>query len=88
LPNVILLDIGMPGLDGYEVARRLRELPGLRDVPIWALTGHGREEDRQRALEAGCDLHLVKPFRPEALRELLEVVRLRGMRQAAPPVPA
>src|SRR5262249_47819276 len=51
-PDVILLDIGMPGLDGYEVARRLRELPGTRDALIWALTGHGRDEDRQRALEA------------------------------------
>jgi CheY-like chemotaxis protein len=76
----------MPGLDGYEVARRLRELPGLRDTPIWALTGDGRPEDRQRALEAGCDLHLLKPFLPETLRELLEVVRLRGMHQAAPAV--
>jgi CheY-like chemotaxis protein len=87
-PDVILLDIGMPGLDGYEVARRLRELPGLRDTPIWALTGHGRAEDRQRVLEAGCDLHLVKPFPPEALRELLEVIRLLRMHQAGLPVPA
>jgi CheY-like chemotaxis protein len=63
-PDVILLDIGMPVVDGYEVARRLRELPATRDALIWALTGHGREEDRQRALEAGCDLHLVKPFPP------------------------
>jgi CheY-like chemotaxis protein len=82
LPDLILLDIGMPGLDGYEVARRLRELPGLRDAPIWALTGYGCAEDRQRALEAGCDLHLVKPFSLEVLRELLEVIRLRKARQA------
>jgi CheY-like chemotaxis protein len=60
-----LTGIGMPVLDGYEVPRRLRQVPGTRDALIWALTGHGREEDRQRALEVGCDLHLVKPFPPQ-----------------------
>jgi two-component system CheB/CheR fusion protein len=86
---VILLDIAMPRLHGYEVARRLRELPGTRDTLIWALTGHGREEDRRRALEAGCDLHLVKPFAPAALRDLLEgVAQRRGPPEAAALVPA
>jgi CheY-like chemotaxis protein len=89
LPDVILLDIAMPRLHGYEVARRLRQLPGTRDAPIWALTGHGREEDRRRALEAGCDLHLVKPFAPEALRGLLEgVASQRKPCEPAAPVPA
>jgi CheY-like chemotaxis protein len=80
-PDVILLDIGLPGLDGYEVARRLRQLPGTRDALIWALTGHGGEEDRQRALAAGCDRHLVKPFPPEVLKEMLEVLKGFSQRQ-------
>jgi CheY-like chemotaxis protein len=88
-PDVILLDIAMPGLDGYEVARRLRELPGMQDALIWALTGHAREEDCQRALEAGCDRHLVKPLTPAALRELLDgIVRLRTPPDGARPLPA
>ena len=86
---MILLDIAMPGLHGYEVARRLRNLPGTRETPIWALTGHGREEDRQHALEAGCDLHLVKPFPPAALKELLEgVARRRRPPETVALVPA
>jgi CheY-like chemotaxis protein len=88
-PDLILLDIALPGLDGYEVARRLRELPGVRDARIWALTGHARDEDRQRALEAGCDAHLVKPLAPEALRELLEgIVRLQATTDAVTSLPA
>jgi CheY-like chemotaxis protein len=88
-PDVILLDIEMPGLDGYEVARRLRELPRTRDALIWALTGHGREEDRQRALESGCDLHLVKPFPPALLKDLLEgVARLHDKPQPISPATA
>src|SRR5438093_1362764 len=50
-PDLVLLDLGIPGLDGHEVARRLREQPGTR---VWALTGRTGEEDRRRALEAGC----------------------------------
>jgi CheY-like chemotaxis protein len=88
-PDVILLDIAMPGLHGYDVARRLRQLPGRRDALIWALTGHGRDEDRQSALEAGCDLHLLKPFAPEALRQLLAgVAQRRGPPEAAALLPA
>jgi CheY-like chemotaxis protein len=88
-PDLILLDIAMPGLDGYEVARRLRALPGTRDARIWALTGHARDEDRHHALEAGCDGHLVKPLAPEALRELLEgIVRPRAPKEAVTSLPA
>src|SRR5262245_3016350 len=71
-PEVVLLDIGLPkGMDGYEVARRLRQLPGLKDVMLVALTGFGQEEDRQRSSEAGFQFHLVKPLDPALLRDLL-----------------
>lgn len=60
-PYVVLLDIGLPGMSGYEVAQQLRELPGLRNVKLVAVTGYGRSDDRRRAREAGFDDHLVKP---------------------------
>jgi len=70
-PDVILLDIGLPGIDGYEVAKELRQRPGLDKVLLVALTGYGKEEDRQKALLAGFDVHLTKPADPEALQDLL-----------------
>jgi CheY-like chemotaxis protein len=70
-PDLVFLDIGMPGVDGYEVARRLRRQPGLETVRLVALTGYGQEEDRRLAREAGIDHHLVKPVNPEALEALL-----------------
>ena len=69
-PEVVLLDIGMPGMDGYEVARRLRQTPGLEGVLLVALTGWGQEHDRRRSKEAGFDHHLTKPADPQALRDL------------------
>jgi len=60
-PDVVLLDIGLPGMSGYEVAQKLRELPGLRDVRLVAVTGYGRSDDRLRARDAGFDDHLTKP---------------------------
>ena len=60
-PDVVLLDIGLPGLDGFEVAKRLRQQPGLSSVVLVAMTGYGQESDRQRSQEAGFDHHLVKP---------------------------
>ena len=70
--DFIFLDIALPyGLDGYEVARRMRGDQGLRDVTLIALTGFGQEEDRRRAVDAGFDHHLVKPVDPEVVRELL-----------------
>jgi CheY-like chemotaxis protein len=68
---VVLLDIGLPGLDGHEVARRLRANPGGRGALLIALTGLGQEADRQRALAAGFDHHLAKPVDPEELRGLI-----------------
>lgn len=60
-PDVVLLDIGLPEIDGYEVARRLRVEQNRRDLLLIALTGYGREEDARRSQEAGFDHHLVKP---------------------------
>ena len=66
-----LLDIEMPRMDGYEVARRLRARAGGDDLLLIALTGYGQAEDKQRALEAGFDYHLVKPVDPGVLEKLL-----------------
>ena len=70
-PAVVLLDLGMPGMDGYEVARRIRERPEFDDVTLIALTGWGQDEDRRRAHEAGFNHHLVKPADISSLQELL-----------------
>lgn len=70
-PHVVLLDIGMPGMDGCEVARRLREISRPDRVVLVALTGWGQDEDRRRVLEAGFDHHLVKPVDLESLQSLL-----------------
>jgi CheY-like chemotaxis protein len=67
----VLLDIGMPGMDGLDVARRIRQLPGAQDVILIALTGWGQEEDRDRSQSAGFDFHLIKPADVNALQHLL-----------------
>lgn len=70
-PDLVLCDVGLPGLDGYAVARALRADPALGPLRLVAVTGYGREEDRRRAREAGFDDHLVKPLTLEALSALL-----------------
>jgi CheY-like chemotaxis protein len=70
-PDVVLLDIGLPDTDGYEVARRMRALPGCAAITLVALTGYGQAEDRERALAAGFEAHLVKPVDPTALAQML-----------------
>jgi two-component system CheB/CheR fusion protein len=70
-PDVILLDIGLPGITGYEVARRIREDGMLSGVALVAVSGYGREEDLSRARAAGFDRHLVKPVDFDALHEVL-----------------
>jgi CheY-like chemotaxis protein len=71
-PEVALLDIGMPMLDGYEVARRIRVQPWGQRVTLVALTGWGQDSDRRRSREAGFDSHLVKPLDMDKLSELLQ----------------
>ena len=71
-PDVVLLDLGLPGLDGWQVARRLQGHPAQRRPLLVALTGHDREADRRRSAEAGIDLHLAKPVDPDLLRRLLQ----------------
>jgi PAS domain S-box-containing protein len=70
-PGVVLLDIGLPGMDGYEVARKMRAIPALAAARLIALTGYGQEADRRRSSLAGVDHHLVKPVDLEQLRSLL-----------------
>lgn len=71
LPEVVLLDVGLPGLDGYGVARKLRSLPATSGALLVALTGYGQEEDREKALAAGFDHHLLKPAEPAAVLTLV-----------------
>ena len=73
-PDVVLLDIGLPGLNGYEVAKRIRQHPVLKNVVLVALTGYGQDSDRQTSLQAGFNHHLVKPARLEQLQQILATV--------------
>jgi len=70
-PDFVLLDIGLPDMNGYEVARRLRQQPQTKDVRLIAMTGYGQDSDRQLSQEAGFDHHLVKPVDPQKLQDLL-----------------
>ena len=70
-PEVVFLDLGLPGMSGYDVARRLRAMPEGRDVRLVAVTGYGTEADRERTRAAGFDLHLAKPVDPHAVEALL-----------------
>ena len=73
-PDAVLLDIGLPVLNGYEVAKRIRQEPTLKNVVLVALTGYGQEADRQTALQAGFNHHLVKPARLEQVQKILATV--------------
>jgi len=77
-PEIVLLDLGMPGVDGIETCRRMRSLPGGHLLWIVAITGWGQEEDRRRTREAGFDAHLVKPVEPNALLDVVEHVPRAG----------
>jgi CheY-like chemotaxis protein len=77
-PHVVLLDIGLPKLNGYEVCRRMRGEPWGKDLFLVALTGWGQEEDRQRSSEAGFDAHMVKPVNHDVLMKLLASLAARG----------
>jgi CheY-like chemotaxis protein len=78
-PDVVLLDIGLPGLNGYEVAKRIRQQPDFKNVVLVALTGYGQNSDRQSSLQAGFDHHLVKPARLAQLQQILATVPVSGM---------
>ena len=70
-PDVALVDLGLPGLDGYEIARQLRASDDRRNILLVAVTGYGSPEDRERSLLAGFDVHLVKPVDPDMLAGVL-----------------
>ena len=74
-PEIVLLDIGLPDIDGYELARRIRSRQGLRKTLLIALTGWGQEQDRRRAAQAGFDEHLTKPVNLDLLRMLMSVAK-------------
>lgn len=84
VPDLMLIDIGLPGMDGYEVARRMRRDPALKDVVLVALTGYGRDEDKERAMSAGFDYHLAKPVDLDALGALVGQVRGVGREKDDP----
>jgi CheY-like chemotaxis protein len=75
-PHVVLLDIGLPKLNGYEVCRRIRQEPWGKDILMVALTGWGQNDDRRKSREAGFDAHLVKPVGHESLMEVLSLRKL------------
>lgn len=71
-PEVVVLDISLPGLDGWEITRRLKAEHAERGLRVLAVTAHGLDEDRERSKEAGCDGYLVKPIDPQRLRAELD----------------
>jgi two-component system CheB/CheR fusion protein len=73
-PDAVLLDIGLPGLDGYEVARAIRRDPELSGVQLIAVSGYGQESDRRRSKDAGFDVHMVKPVEPQTIEDVLNAV--------------
>jgi two-component system cell cycle response regulator DivK len=76
VPELILMDIQLPGMDGYEVTRRIKGNPALRHIPIIAVTSYALSGDDQKALEAGCDAYVTKPFDPaELLAKIQEFLR-------------
>ena len=76
-PDMALLDIGLPVMDGFELARNLRALPGLEALRLIAVTGYSQEEDRRQTTAAGFERHLVKPIQLDQLQEVLAVAKAR-----------
>ena len=87
-PDVVLCDIGLPGLDGYGVARKLRDNPTTAKARLFAVTAYGQDEDRRRSHEAGFEQHLVKPVDPDALQRVLNCSAALNRRSGfVPPSP-
>jgi len=82
-PDVVLIDIGLPGMNGYEVAQRLRQIPLFESILLIAMTGYGQAEDRRRSSAAGFDHHLVKPVFLDTLQQLLTAPTSDTRRQAS-----
>jgi CheY-like chemotaxis protein len=82
-PDVVFLDIGLPKMNGWEVATRLRKTEGSSSAFLVAITGYGQERDHARSREAGCDLHLLKPVPTDLLQQVL-IARQREKRRHAP----
>ena len=76
-PDIAIVDVGLPYLDGYEVATRVRAAPAGRELFVVALTGYGQAEDRRRALDSGFDEHLIKPLDLQRMRTVLDRARSR-----------
>ena len=74
-PHIVLLDIGLPGMDGYELCRRMKTAPGFESSRLIALTAYATEEHRAKSKAAGCELHLVKPVTTQTLFDLLDSSR-------------
>jgi CheY-like chemotaxis protein len=77
-PDAVFLDIGLPGMNGYDVARRPRSLPELARVTLVAFTGYWQEEDRRRVRDAGFDYHLVKPAAAAELARIIDALPMRS----------
>src|SRR5215467_9519380 len=82
-PDVVFLDIGLPGMDGCEVARQIRQLPGMATALLIAITGYGEESEVQRCKQAGIDCHFLKPVDPAELEQLLAKTENPGSEQFA-----
>jgi CheY-like chemotaxis protein len=72
MPEFIFLDLGLPGMNGYEVAEHIRQMPHGKSPRIFAVTGWGSERDKQRSKDAGCDMHLIKPIDLREAERLLQ----------------
>jgi CheY-like chemotaxis protein len=71
-PDIVFLDLGLPGMDGFTVAQQIKREPGLEKVRIVVVTGYGQDEYRERALKTGVEIHLIKPVDPKTLASLIE----------------
>jgi len=83
-PDLILLDINLPEIDGYDLARRFRDTPGLQEVPILAVTANVMQGDRERTLEAGCDGYIQKPIDVDRLPKQVKATLQRSHTQRSP----